>query len=504
MTVAFFCLGGVHVGRADPVPRDLRADLEAAARDLSMFDVGEFLYDRETIPRYAPADLKEAHAKAKERVFGPADARRRPVRAEIEPLLAHEDPRVRGLAMCLLFDREEPEVLPLIADRLGDDAPTIPGPIDDPLGRLPIRTEPVTVARYAELMLRMWVERCPVRPAAAKDVPPSRSALLRRSFDAWWALHKDRSWSAGWFSTRLWRAAQGASIARERVGGPVFRVREHIERLPPVARDLNLLMVFHGTPDTSALVKESTLRNAARRLGPERCLAVLRGTPLTDDPDEACFRDRAVGWILDHVEEALRPSDAEAVLALAIATKRHPAAWYAAAARLHPDRADEILTRAFERVPLDGHDSREGARLAWEAWTLVGEPRASFLLDRTFRARGAGRDQFLYRLIDRWKPEDRRLLARYVADPRFDAVGWESMLGLLRRLNENLEPPVVPNAELEGVRHPLGPQHFDREALRKEPTSEETRTVLAALARWRAALRESASRWGGPEETEGK
>src|SRR5205809_3610061 len=112
--------------------------VETAARDLPFFAWGGFLHDRldETwLPSNMPAADRERYATT----LGGLLAAWRRLRAfsgllgatphggtgeeDVVGLLKSPDARVRTLALALLFDREDPKWLPVIAERTTADAP---------------------------------------------------------------------------------------------------------------------------------------------------------------------------------------------------------------------------------------------------------------------------------------------------------------------------------------------------------------------------------------------
>src|SRR5687768_11714532 len=88
---------------------------ERAAAQLEGIDYGDVYYGRYGGHWRAP-DLE---------AFTALCRRADPVESVV-PLLAHADGRVRTLAMLVLFDREDPKLLPHIAALTGDKAQGIP------------------------------------------------------------------------------------------------------------------------------------------------------------------------------------------------------------------------------------------------------------------------------------------------------------------------------------------------------------------------------------------
>jgi hypothetical protein len=471
----------------------MREQIEAAAKDLPFFAYWEFIQDRSdarSIRLQAPGH-RDRYLATLGGLLTTWRGRMqsRPYRAAGSPPLSHPedeifavlssgDARARTLALALLFDEEDPKWLPAIAARRDDSAETFPNPVYE-LGRipeesLPLKTEKATVGDIAGAMVHFWTTR-----SGKPGCPPT--------FEDWWKERKDRTWAMAWFSARLDRAAQGSSqLPVERV----HRARQlaaRIGRLESPARDVSLLCLFGDRDDAWPAATELDLLRAARRLGPARCLAVLSGKALTDDPDEARYQPGARLFLLDHAPDALRAADRDAVLALARTAEERRGHWYAAVAHLDPARAGEAVDEGLASLA-GRYDGSERAHLLWEAWTILGRARGSFVLDWLFRERDPGFGDypysamtFLRRALDRWTADDRALVAAYVLDARVDAIPGQALQDFVEALERNLPDPAVP----KGV----------RDRVHVYPANEKDPAVAAALAEWRKALRESVPRW---------
>ncbi len=173
-------------------------------------------------------------------------------------LLDDPSPRVRTLALALLFDKEDPQLLPYIATRLTDETQTfvVLQQLSAIIGPPPV-PRAQTVADFARALLRMYVRR------VSGEEP---------SFDNYWEARKNRSYCLSWLYVRYLGAA-GLSIpltakAEARVAG----FRKELGALPPVDRDLYLIWLqsLLSEPDLAsdaAVVDRENKRTAAPHYG---------------------------------------------------------------------------------------------------------------------------------------------------------------------------------------------------------------------------------------------
>ncbi len=238
-------------------------------------------------------------------------------------LLAHEDPKVRTLAIALLVDREDPSALPHIVELLDDESATYRTTVamSRGLGRRPDGTTGVmppdtawaeqTVGDVAEAALAVYCRQSPRFS--------SRDRTDRISFDAYWATYKDMPYCASWFAVKLMRASRGTSPTRDEWAADIHRVREQIDAVPGDDRAWTLLWL-HGEAGSDVLVSEAELVEMCQQLGPDKLLAMLRNKIPSDDPDlqpreRNNYRyERMARFVLQHAEQVLGPSHAQALL----------------------------------------------------------------------------------------------------------------------------------------------------------------------------------------------
>ncbi len=101
-------------------PQSLRKRIEYIAKELKIFNLHSFLYNRANYSCFLD-DKKPTYLYLLNRIIDPKIAV-----AKIAPLRHHENPKVRTLALAALFHRNDPHLLPLIVELSGDTAPTFP------------------------------------------------------------------------------------------------------------------------------------------------------------------------------------------------------------------------------------------------------------------------------------------------------------------------------------------------------------------------------------------
>lgn len=255
-------------------------------------------------------------------------------------LLKDHDPKIRTLAAAALVAKGEPRLQQYLGPLLEDQSQTFDQMWRPPVDNyVPIKFTPQTVATA---VLRLVEYR------------------NRADFNRYWAIHAKREYCADWFLWQL-RHMQFAPLARQ-----------HLQSVPSPDRELITLWIGTGRKFQYDGFLETELVAAAKGLGPERVLDVLRGQPPGTDPDikpHVDSNDKLAYWfdehynqmthfLLVHAKEVLRPSDAEVLLSLEAEessrnnlykTSQYEAWWLIAAASLRPERSDQILDEAEKR-----------------------------------------------------------------------------------------------------------------------------------------------------------
>src|SRR5665213_230767 len=98
--------------------------LRKASSELSFFATHDFLYRR--FPRIITSKATDAQvSQSYQNAISSLTGANYTV-SDLTQLLSDPSPRVRTLAMALLFDKDEPQLLPEIVALSGDSAPTFP------------------------------------------------------------------------------------------------------------------------------------------------------------------------------------------------------------------------------------------------------------------------------------------------------------------------------------------------------------------------------------------
>lgn len=504
MRLASLALALAQSASAPAAPSlDARHAFERAAAAIEHVDYGDVLYGRVGWRRHAP----DGGAAALTSLFARRDAAE-----SLAPLLRHDSPRVRTLALLAMFDREDPAALPRLRELADDGAETFPAPLPDsalPVANPP-RLEAFTVRRVARLLVDFYLQHAGLGRGieGLEDVP---------GFDGYWSERSGRASCASWFAVRLARgnplALRSGDLSRTRA------VRADVDRLPPDDRAMTLLWL---DPMEGAFATGADRLAAARSLGRDKLLAILRREPPTADPDlkrlgsrqgSICPYARMAATILENARELLAPEDSARLLELERddakrsrdgreESLRMPQ-WTIGAASLDPARAREILAAGYETFskPYDAHD--RGTLLAgW--WRCMGPRAAGDLVDRFYAEPleadrdSPGRLVLIRSLGEAGSAADRALLAAIVRHASFADVDPVTLVEVARTVGRWTDAPVISEDEIRGLSHPLGVARMKSpEARERHPGH--TRQMLELTQAWAARIAASAPRWTAPE-----
>ena len=248
-------------------------------------------------------------------------------------LLKDHDPKIRTLAAAALAAKGQPRLQPYLGPLLEDQSQTF-----DEM-QLPVSASPFAKTQFLPQTVATAVLLLVEYPNKA-------------AFKQYWTTHANREYCADWF---LWqfRHKQFAPLALQ-----------DIQSVPSPDREMIILWIgmggwplhYDGFPQVEVMA-------AAKHLGRDRVLAVLRGQPPGSDPD---IKPINTGWqpgdqyyvmsrfLLSHTKDLLIPSDADLLLTIEAEERkrndwhelRYEQSWLIAAARLQPERADQILDEA--------------------------------------------------------------------------------------------------------------------------------------------------------------
>jgi len=331
---------------------EVASTLQKAAQEiheLDPLDIGGY-------PRFTPFAKQASYPDAVVRLAAtnyPTDA--------LVSLLPDKSPKVRTLALELLFRKQDPQLLPIVHRLVEDSAITFEhivqynfranGPPD-------WKREPLKVGAYAQAFLN--------------------SFGVEGDFEKFWATHKDRRYWYGWLRAEMLRRG-GMSSPNPGVMQRLKPLRERIEGLPETERNLYLIWLQSEYREP-ALATDAEIGDAVHRLGRENILALAELHMPSGDPDLQFSADSGrfryvTESILDRAQKELTRADGDRMLT---AYTRQKQEWQAhhdmrdngpgvvypiLRARLLPDRAGEILQGELDGRPCDGDRARLVATL---------------------------------------------------------------------------------------------------------------------------------------------
>jgi len=328
IVVALAFVAGCQNALRDTVPADIKRQFVDVAQRLSSFPPPYELSEPSVAPPYRNWPKNEP---------GVAEYQTRiqnnyPIPILLS-LLKDHDPKIRTLAAAALAAKGQPRLQQYLGPLLDDQSQTF-----DEM-QLPFSASPFAKTQFLPQTVAAAVLRLVEYPNKA-------------AFEQYWTTHANREYCADWF---LWqfRHKQFAPLALQ-----------DIQSVPSPDREMIILWIgmggwplhYDGFPQVEVMA-------AAKHLGRNRVLAVLRGQPPGSDPD---IKPINKGWqpgdqyyvmsrfLLSHAKDLLIPSDADLLLTLEAEERkrndwhelRYEQSWLIAAARLQPERADQILDEA--------------------------------------------------------------------------------------------------------------------------------------------------------------
>jgi hypothetical protein len=441
---------------------------------------------------------------------------------QLLPLLDDTDAKVRTLALLVLFDRDEPRLLPRFAALRSDAAATFDAArldgvtfIDGKPSGPPYSRSPATVGDVAKRAVGMYLDALRAAVGGPED------------FETYWQVRKDRSWCASWLAVALLRAHGGISPTHVESAAAIGAVRARVLALPAPARQLLLLALpTAGGLDEQCdmFATEQERLAAAREIGDEGLLAVLGGKVPGDDADLAavCADGARRGgrglrcFVLDHASEVFAPSSAPQLLAFGRGPRKRgfdPLAvevrWSIAAASLQPEHAAEWLRAAWDRFAAPS-DTLSRAALLVAMHDLVGEPLAAWVVDRFWELEehhsgSPSRIEFVRHLGDIGAGDDelrrtraRRAMQALLAHRGFADADGSTMMAIAYTLNRWRVTAVIPAHEIAALQHPLSMQALQtKEGVAGAAAShpEATARYLATLQSWRERMAASVDSW---------
>ena len=522
LALTWLLLAGLPPAGSQAADPGTRTAFEEAAAHLTELDYGDVLYARWGAAGAAGAPRSGAEREVLAALLG----REEPL-PEVLDLLGHDEPRVRGLALLELFDREDPRLLPHLVRLARDEGEAVPqtshyastlvreGTDWKRVPAQPPPPEPRTVGQVAQQLVDFYLVRAGFHYGLEgyRDHP---------GWNVYWAERSERSSCASWLLVLQERAWGGVSPLSPASRPGLGAVRALVDALPTGERELVLLWL----PDLEGAFSTEVERlAAARALGRERLLDLLRREPPTDDPDLVPRGDANAGrypledvarFVLEHADVLLAPEDVPLLLELEAAEQARAAAgdawpmntalWRSAAARLDVERAREHLDSAWETYQEGDwpQAALDRTALLLAAWRLLGEGADGWVVERFWSQ--TQRERYwpyaLTALVDALASDGsdraRATLAALLRAPGFQDCEWTLLEHLARRIDAWCEPDVIGEGELRRARHPLGAGSLstaEQRARASEQHPDATRALLEQLAtlartsaRQRAAL----------------
>lgn len=431
-------------------------------------------------------------------------------------LLKHENAKVRTLALAALFHLQDPQLLPHMVGLLEDTAQTFPDPaIFGSYPRFahgPLRerreTRPQTVGDVCKKMVNFYMHRA---GTSVSRVPESANDYHDKQwFTKYWEVRKNRQQCASWLLVRWDRASGGASPTPAHRLTRLKKVRQQIDAIPGMDSPLILLWIAARGTSTAETVSHADLIRACGKLGRQRLVQVLQGKPPTDDPDLKPWEGRSnfgyqktCEFILQNATDVLAPTDASTLLTLE-AKEHHEIGdsvsnlpWAIAAARLQPERSQQILHKALDRGFEFGRVlTNKYADMAVALWNLRGEDEERYVTDWFYSDQPRADGNRVYFLQQLAKTKDRAIYASIVQDKRFERLDCRSVLELAAIANRWCSKTIIPPADLQDASHPFGLDEYEarkKEAREKYP--KQSAALETTMKKWRARLRDSTQLW---------
>jgi hypothetical protein len=328
IVVALAFVAGCQNALRDTVPADIKRQFVDVAQRLSSFPPPYELSEPSVAPPYRNWPKNEPGVSEYQTLI--QNNYSIPI---LLSLLKDHDPKIRTLAAAALAAKGQPRLQQYLGPLLDDQSQTF-----DEM-QLPFSASPFAKTQFLPQTVAAAVLRLVEYPNKA-------------TFEQYWTTHANREYCADWF---LWqfRHKQFAPLALQ-----------DIQSVPSPDREMITLWIgmggwplhYDGFPQVEVMA-------AAKHLGRNRVLAVVRGQPPGSDPD---IKPINKGWqpgdqyyvmsrfLLSHAKDLLIPSDADLLLTLEAEERkrndwhelRYEQSWLIAAARLQPERGDQILDEA--------------------------------------------------------------------------------------------------------------------------------------------------------------
>jgi hypothetical protein len=325
----------------------------------------------------------------------------------LAPLAEHNDIKIRTLALMGLFATEDRRAMPIIAARLGDEAPTFPGLIYGasllPGEKHPI--EPRTVGSVAKELLNF---------VGFPKWPPEPSETLEQ----WRRACLDNPDWIGWYQFLHKRATGGSSAPEPERAPKIAALRKQLDALRPTLRGWVLLYLTDDHKPTFVATNAEVIA-AAKVLGSSALLDFLRNgshAGVQDDRTQDTY-GHVRRYILKHGKELFSKAEAGTLFNMG---------HYVTAADANPALAGKWLRIAAEKwsAPYQRWDV---ARAMAALIDHRGDAEAEFAVKWLYEvpddtAGSSSLSVFLAELTERRVKDWEGTLRRIVAHPKFEYV----------------------------------------------------------------------------------
>jgi hypothetical protein len=409
---------------------------------------------------------------------------------ELALLSADEDPRVRAMALCLLYDLEDARAVPLFEARRNDAAIAISEPdmlASEPRIGVAAPTHPLTVGAVARTLLRPHLQ-------AAGITYNINETDNQAKFARYLKAHEKLTSGVALFSVKLARASQGTLPTPPDRIDEIAAVRAKIDELPKLERALTLLFLS-GDNGGKELVGDDLLE-ISRGVGADRLLKMLEGTLVTADPD--LVRERpgfgyAARYLYTHARDLFAAEHADRLAALGTPESR------IAAAMVDVKRAGPLLHQSYDALNPDYQEGERG-HTALFLWRIAGDAEEPFALDWLYGApanatssRNMAIESFLREILTEKTPENQRMLAVVVADPRLARLPFHYHKQIILGLEKWVGKPVVTWQEIQDA---FGSDvYYWDEAAARQRDAVAVERALAKVAEWRQRFIDVTTPW---------
>ncbi|WP_166831125.1 HEAT repeat domain-containing protein [Thalassoroseus pseudoceratinae] len=544
--VAWAVSGPLYTHAAEDKPSSRQQMLnafEATAAEIQTLDPSQWLYDRfpSNVRRLRPVVMFPQPAIAERIQPLKKLLNEKYLIAELIPLLEHEDPKVRSLAVVALFATENPSVLPHLVPLADDKELTFPCPLPVAMPATflppkpePMPTKPQTVGDVAKQAVDFYLRKA----GYGYGITGSRN---NPGFDHYWQRRKDRTWCTSWFAVRLARATQSTSPIPSHRMDRIRAVRRQIDEVPEPERTIVLMALAEDWPIgdvPDAFITEAALVDQAKQIGSAVWMDVLRRSPPSSDPDlqssrQTRFLTPIAVFLLTHATDLLDSKHAEELFRINEDWKQAARAgaapgsmdqrWITAAARLQPEKGVEWLKSSYKLFDRRFYYDRQ-AELSIAMWDIAGRAQTPFLVNWFYSlpveasSYPNSRSKFLRAVTreEKWLLDEhgeprriqhlplqgaagedvKQLVATIIRDPRFKELDHFSVRELFVTVNLWHDKPLISIQHLYELSPPLGASSYYRDMQEvEEKYPKETEQFRATLSDWRTTLRRSVPDW---------